>query len=101
MTAKGKYPDEKCLMIGDAPGDQKAAKNNSFLFYPINPGHEEDSWNRFHEEAIDRFLAGEARKVRPALAVSPFTIRTTERRRRRWPTNGTTVSIRLLAECWD
>ena len=25
---------------------------------PINPGMEEDSWRRFHEVGIDRFLAG-------------------------------------------
>jgi phosphoglycolate phosphatase-like HAD superfamily hydrolase len=58
MAAKGKYPDNKILMIGDAPGDFKAAKSNSVLFYPINPGHEEASWERFHKEALDRFFEG-------------------------------------------
>ena len=24
----------------------------------LNPGHEEDSWQRLHEEALDRFFAG-------------------------------------------
>ncbi len=37
-----KYDLSKCLMIGDAPGDLKAAKANNMLFYPINPGAEED-----------------------------------------------------------
>jgi phosphoglycolate phosphatase-like HAD superfamily hydrolase len=57
-AAKGKYPDDKILMIGDAPGDMKAAKLNGALFYPINPGHEEDSWERLYKEGIDRFLKG-------------------------------------------
>jgi len=58
LAAGGKYPPEKILMIGDAPGDKKAAKANNAMFYPINPGREEESWKRFHEEAFDRFLAG-------------------------------------------
>ncbi|MFA8344367.1 MAG: HAD family hydrolase [Rhodothermaceae bacterium] len=57
--AKGKYDDDKILMIGDAPGDMKAAKANGVLFYPINPGHEEKSWERFYNEALDKFFAGE------------------------------------------
>jgi phosphoglycolate phosphatase-like HAD superfamily hydrolase len=52
------YEPEKMLMIGDAPGDQQAAKAVGALFYPINPGHEEDSWKRFLEEGCDRFFAG-------------------------------------------
>lgn len=58
FAAKGKYDDDKILMIGDAPGDQSAAKSNGVLFYPINPGHEDDSWKRFYEEALDKFFAG-------------------------------------------
>jgi phosphoglycolate phosphatase-like HAD superfamily hydrolase len=58
-AAGGKYAPEKTLMIGDAPGDLKAAKANNALFYPILPGNEEASWARFHDEAIDKFLAGE------------------------------------------
>ncbi|MDR1865351.1 MAG: HAD hydrolase-like protein [Bacteroidales bacterium] len=57
-AAAGKYPAEKILMIGDALGDLKAAKTNGTLFYPVNPGHEDASWERFHHEAIDRFFAG-------------------------------------------
>jgi len=56
-AAKGKYPDTNILMIGDAPGDLKAALNNGVLFYPINPGSEEISWERFHKQGIDRFLS--------------------------------------------
>ena len=57
--ACGKYDPGRILMIGDAPGDMKAAKDNGVLFYPINPGREAASWQRFHDEAADRFLAGE------------------------------------------
>ena len=45
-------------MIGDALGDLKAAKSNNALFFPVNPGHEEASWERFYKEAIDRFYNG-------------------------------------------
>ncbi|RLC58468.1 MAG: HAD family hydrolase [Chloroflexota bacterium] len=59
LAAKGKYAPGHVLMIGDAPGDMKAARANGALFYPINPGHEEESWQRFYEEAMHKFLAGE------------------------------------------
>lgn len=58
LAAKGKYPDNKILVIGDAPGDQKAAASNGVLFFPVNPGHEEESWERFCNEALDRFFSG-------------------------------------------
>lgn len=58
FAAKAKYPDNKILMVGDAPGDFKAAKSNGALFFPINPGDEERSWERFFNEALDRFYAG-------------------------------------------
>ncbi len=57
-AAVGKYPANKILMIGDALGDLKAAKTNGVLFYPINPGYEDASWERFYNEAADRFFAG-------------------------------------------
>lgn len=53
-----KYPAGHVLMIGDAPGDFKAAKANDALFFPINPGAEEGSWKRLYEEGIGRFLEG-------------------------------------------
>jgi phosphoglycolate phosphatase-like HAD superfamily hydrolase len=58
FAAAGKYPPHKILMIGDAPGDFKAAKSNGALFYPINPGAEEKSWQLFYNEALDRFFSG-------------------------------------------
>ena len=58
FAAKDKYAPAQILMIGDAPGDFKAAKGNSALFFPINPGREEESWQRLHQEALDRFFKG-------------------------------------------
>lgn len=58
FTTKGKYAPGKALMIGDAPGDLRAAQANNLLFYPIIPGQEEASWERFYNEIIDRFFAG-------------------------------------------
>ena len=58
FAAVDNYDAEKILMIGDAPGDHKAAKANGVLFFPILPGREEDSWKRLHGEALDRFFAG-------------------------------------------
>lgn len=58
FTTKGKYAPGKALMIGDAPGDLRAAQANHLRFYPIIPGQEEASWERFYNEIIDRFFAG-------------------------------------------
>lgn len=58
LAAGGKYQKNHVLMIGDAPGDHAAAKANGALFYPINPGHEDASWERFLSEAADRFFSG-------------------------------------------
>jgi phosphoglycolate phosphatase-like HAD superfamily hydrolase len=58
FTTKEKYKDGKALMIGDAPGDLRAARANNLLFYPIIPGQEEQSWERFYNEIIDLFVAG-------------------------------------------
>lgn len=55
----GRYKDDHVLMVGDAPGDFKAARANNVLFYPINPGDEDKSWQKFYEEAFDKFIKGE------------------------------------------
>ncbi len=55
----GKYEKNHILMIGDAPGDMKAARANDALFYPINPGDEVNSWKRFGDEAFDKFISGQ------------------------------------------
>jgi len=59
LAASGKYAPDHILMIGDAPGDMKAARANNALFFPINPGHEEESWRRFYEEGFHKFVARE------------------------------------------
>ena len=46
-------------MLGDAPGDLRAARANGARFFPINPGHEEESWARFLGEGVERFFAGD------------------------------------------
>jgi phosphoglycolate phosphatase-like HAD superfamily hydrolase len=58
VAAGGKYAPEHVLMIGDAPEDMKSARAVRALFYPINPGREEASWKRFHDEGLHRFLRG-------------------------------------------
>ena len=45
-------------MIGDALGDEKAAKSNDVSFYPIVTRKENESWKLFCEEAFDEFLSG-------------------------------------------
>jgi phosphoglycolate phosphatase-like HAD superfamily hydrolase len=58
LAAEGKYPRENILMIGDAPGDHKAARANHALFFPIVPNHEEESWKELFEEGLDCFFSG-------------------------------------------
>ena len=55
---KEKYADHHIIMIGDALGDMNAAKANNALFYPILPGNEDFSWQRFFEESFDKFING-------------------------------------------
>lgn len=55
-AAKGKYHNDKILMIGDAIGDLNAAIKNGILFYPVIPGKEADSWKLFFDEGLKRFL---------------------------------------------
>lgn len=57
-AAQGRYNSNKVLMIGDAFGDLKAAQANNALFFPINPGDEEHSWERLYKEGLARFFDG-------------------------------------------
>ncbi len=56
LAAGRKYKKEHVLMLGDALGDMEAAKENDVLFYPINPAGEDKSWERFYNEAMDKFF---------------------------------------------
>jgi len=58
-ATEGRYEKDHILMMGDAPGDMKAARANGVLFYPILPGNEVASWKRFHDEAFDIFINGQ------------------------------------------
>ena len=58
FAAEGRYENTKILMIGDASGDLKAARDNDALFFPINPGEEECSWQRLLEEGLEKFFSG-------------------------------------------
>lgn len=58
LTNASKYAAGQTLMIGDAPGDYSAAKANQCLFFPINPGAEDASWERLYREGIERFFHG-------------------------------------------
>ena len=59
MAMEGKYKPENVLMVGDAPGDHKAAKDNGVLYYPIVPNHEVESWSTLRETAAEKFHYGE------------------------------------------
>jgi phosphoglycolate phosphatase-like HAD superfamily hydrolase len=58
LAAAGKYHPENIMMIGDAPGDLKAANDNGALFFPVMPGDEDNSWKLFHDEALEKFING-------------------------------------------
>ena len=49
------YAKDEILMVGDAPGDLKAAQTNGVLYYPILFGNEEFSWDRLRNEALAKF----------------------------------------------
>ena len=56
-SLKGDYEPDHVLMIGDAPGDMKAAHDNGALFYPICPDKEAESWANFGA-SMQAFLNG-------------------------------------------
>jgi len=58
LASAGRYEPDHMLMVGDAPGDLAAARGANALFYPIEPGYEAESWQRFFEEGLPRFLNG-------------------------------------------
>ena len=72
LGSGGRYEPDRVLMIGDAPGDLAAARANKALFFPINPGQEEASWQRFYEEGGQRFLEGGFRGDYEASLISEF-----------------------------
>lgn len=59
ITTKDRYPENHVLMLGDSPGDLKAARDVGALFFPVNPGSEDTSWQLFLDEAMDKFFNGQ------------------------------------------
>lgn len=72
LTIGGRYLPDHVLMVGDAHGDMKAAQANNARFYPINPGHEEQSWERFYGEIIDLFLGDKYTRELEAELIAQF-----------------------------
>ncbi|MBN1647951.1 MAG: HAD family hydrolase [Spirochaetales bacterium] len=72
LAAVGKYPSDKILMIGDAPGDMEAALKNDALFFPICPGSEEISWKQLLDEGLDRFFSGTFKGVYQKKLIDQF-----------------------------
>lgn len=72
MAAGGKYSWDRVLLIGDAPGDRKAAQDAGACFYPIIPGEEEDAWRCLRDEAYPRFLRGQYRGDYEAEVIAAF-----------------------------
>lgn len=58
LATGGRYDPEHILVIGDAPGDSRAASEAGVLFFPIAPGREEESWTCLYREGFDRFIEG-------------------------------------------
>lgn len=57
MIKKG-YASDHVLMVGDAPGDHAAAQKNEVFYYPILVKKEAQSWQRFVDEALPKFIEG-------------------------------------------
>jgi len=78
LVSEIRYKKDHVLMVGDAMGDLKAARANGNLFYPINPGAEEESWDRFNREAVNKFLNGEYAGQYEEMLVDEFVDRVPE-----------------------
>ena len=72
QAAAGKYAAGHLLMVGDAPGDWRAAQAVQALFFPITPGAEEESWRRLRDEGLERFFAGTYAGAYQAARVEEF-----------------------------
>lgn len=57
LLKKG-YSPTSILMVGDAPGDMEAAKQNGVCFFPMLCGHEKECWIELIDTGYSRFQAG-------------------------------------------
>lgn len=51
------YDTKKVMMVGDAPGDRKAAQKNGVFYYPILVKREKESWEKM-PEAVKKLMDG-------------------------------------------
>jgi phosphoglycolate phosphatase-like HAD superfamily hydrolase len=72
LALEGRYENQCVLMIGDAPGDLKAAQANGACFFPINPGAEEASWEAFFVQVADKFRLGQYTRESESAFVRAF-----------------------------
>ncbi len=49
----------KIFMVGDSPGDLKAAEKNNVNFYPILVGKEADSWLLLQNEVLNKIVSNQ------------------------------------------
>ena len=50
------YNKNLTIMVGDALGDYKAAKENGIYFFPIIPKREEYSWKKLKDEGLKKLV---------------------------------------------
>lgn len=72
LATRERYEPTRVLVIGDALGDLRAAREVGALFYPINPGREEESWQRLVAAGYERFLDGTFAGEYQRLLISGF-----------------------------
>jgi len=72
LAVADRYDRDRVLMVGDAPGDRKAAEANGVRFYPINPGTEDVSWQRFLERTAENFRCGSYDDAEQAKRIAEF-----------------------------
>ncbi|WFB37560.1 HAD hydrolase-like protein [Kiritimatiellota bacterium B12222] len=70
--AQAQVPPERVILIGDAPGDLKAARACGISFYPTLPGKEAESWAQFMAVDFELFLAGRYREEREPTHIQNF-----------------------------
>ncbi len=71
-AAAARWGAARAMMIGDAPGDLRAAREAGAAFYPILPGAEAESWARFRTEALPAFLRNEWTEAAAAAMIARF-----------------------------
>lgn len=72
VLTDGRYPRDRVLMVGDAPGDLEAAQTFGCRFFPILPGQEEHSWQQFNEGIYDAFVNGTYSVEQEAALIETF-----------------------------